>query len=207
MNLRELFCEHNQLDSLDVTNNIYLVLNCDDTVTVIGYETDSSAARNEQDVAVLKALIAEQQERGARIGENIIYSSKYRWENGRLVRINWDGVNLSGNLDVSELDALASLSCNINQLSRCDLRKYVSVESLDFNNHQLSSLDVSKNVALGVFGCNNNQLTSLDVSKNVNLRYLYCENNRLSNLDLTNNTELMFLTCDDEVVVTGYKDK
>lgn len=141
-------------------------------------------AKNEQDVATLKKIIAEQRERGATIIEDLNNESVYTWENGRLIEIYWRETNLSGNLDVSDLTNLTSLNCYGNELT---------------------SLDVANLTNLTYLDCHNNQLTSLDITNNTELEDLRCSRNQLTSLDVTNNTKLKNLGCDDTVIVTGYK--
>lgn len=184
-----------------------------------------STDKNEQDVVALKALIAEQRGRGAKVSENIDYTDEYKWENGKLMAICWTAKDLCGNLDVSGLKSLLKLDCSFNQLSGLDVSKNTSLtylnccesqlnsldvskntllEYLDCGSSELSSLDVSKNTLLTDLWCIDNQLSNLDVSKNTALIVLHCVSNQLTALDLTNNTELTELKCDANVTVTGY---
>ena len=100
-------------------------------------------------------------------------------------------------LDVSKNTALKKLYCRYNQLTSLDVSKNTALENLCCDNNQLTSLDVSKNTALIDLYCNDNQLTSLDVSKNTALEYLHFENNQLSSIDLSKNTALIDLRCEN----------
>jgi len=98
-------------------------------------------------------------------------------------------------LDVSKNTALQNLSCSENQLTSLDVTNNVAVQGLYCDNNQLTSLDVTNNVELQQLYCYNNQLTSLDVTNNVAVQQLYCFNNQLTSLDVTNNVELQQLYC------------
>ena len=149
------------------------------TPPVSSNPTNAPTGSHEKDVAVLRALIAEQRGRGATVNEDLQDSEQYIWDNGRLIGINWYQKNLSEKLDVSELTELVSLDCNFNSLS---------------------SLDVSSNVKLDYLSCSSNNLSSLKVSNNINLTELECEANDLSSLDISNNVNLTYLRC-------GYNDQ
>ena len=61
--------------------------------------------------------------------------------------------------------------------------------------NQLTSLDVSKNTRLTKLNCYGNQLTSLNVSGCTNMINLYCNNNKLTSLDVSECTALTTLEC------------
>ncbi len=154
-----------------------------------------STDKNEQDVVALKALIAEQRGRGAKVSEDIDYTDEYKWENGKLMAICWTAKDLCGNLDVSGLKSLLELDCSFNQLSGLDVSKNTSLTYLNCCESQLNSLDVSKNTLLTNLHCDGNQLTNLDVSRNTLLTELWCGLNQLTNLDVSKNTLLEYLDC------------
>ncbi|MBE5959052.1 MAG: hypothetical protein E7254_09370 [Lachnospiraceae bacterium] len=56
--------------------------------------------KNSEDVKVLRKLIKEQKEAGALVSENLD-SEQYEWdEEGKLIRIDWEGLDLKGDLNV-----------------------------------------------------------------------------------------------------------
>ena len=135
------------------------------------------------DAEALKNLIAEQKKQGAssELSEDIQNSEQYTWENGRLVGIDWEVVELKGELSTEKFSALRYLDCN---------------------NNQLTSLDVTKNTALTTLSCGGNQLSSLDVTKNTALTSLSCSG-QLTSLDVTKNTKLLddAIRCDANVII------
>lgn len=112
----------------------------------------------ENDAEALKNLIAEQKKQGAssELSEDIQNSEQYTWENGRLVGIDWEGVELKGELSTEKFSALTSLVCYGNQLTSLDVTKNTALTSLDCRGNQLSSLDVTKNKESLDIGCDAN---------------------------------------------------
>ena len=165
--------------------------------------TEVPGGSHEQDVAALKALIADQRSRGATVSEDINAEGEYQWEDGRLVEIYWNAKGLTGDIDLSEFTALRIFECGFledydetpNQITGLDVTKNVALEWLNCGRNQLTSLDVSKNVELVWLSCDFNQLTSLDVTNNTALQVLYCYDNQLTSLDITKNVALGELGC------------
>ena len=150
------------------------------TATPLATSTNAS----ENDAEALKILIAEQKKQGALswLSEDIQDSEYYTWENGRLVGIDWEEVDLKGELSTEKFSALRYLNCSCTDLS---------------------SLDVTKNTALTYLDCGGNQLSSLDITKNTALTELHCYGNQLTSLDVTKNTELLDnnISCDENVTI------
>lgn len=82
--------------------------------------TNETQDKDEQDVTALKALIAEQRGRGAKVSEDLS-SDEYGWENDRLITINWNYKKLSGELNVNSLVNLTQLYCDHNKLTSLDV--------------------------------------------------------------------------------------
>ena len=110
-------------------------------------------------------------------------------------------VGLWGNqlreLNVSNNPQLGWLNCDSNQLTGLDLSDNPALEWLDCRSNQLTTLDLTNNPALLSLICLNNQLRELDLAKNTVLKELFCGNNLLTGLDVTKNVELMHLGCSD----------
>lgn len=155
-----------------------------------------SEEANEQDVAALKAIIAEQRSRGAKVSEDLS-SGEYSWENGRLHSISWDYKKLSGDMDLSRLDALEELYVEDNNLTSLNVSKNHALNTLWCDENPLKNLDVTKNTALTSLDCSSDGLTSLDVSQNKKLTYLSCVDNFLESFDVSQNVALESLSCSD----------
>ena len=103
--------------------------------------------------------------------------------------------NFLSELDLSHNTELISLTCSNNGLGKLDLSHniYLTYVYLSFN--LVSKLDVSKNTLLTSLGCSGNKLTELDVSHSTALTYLDCSRNQLTELDVSHNTALEYLYC------------
>jgi Leucine-rich repeat (LRR) protein len=174
--LTALYCDNNQLTSLDVTKNTALTgLYCDNNQL-----TSLDITKN----TALTGLYC----------NNNQLTSLDVTKNTALFWFYSEGNQLTS-LDVTKNTALITLYCDNNQLTSLDVTKNTALTTLYCDNNQLTSLDVTKNTALNDLRCSNNQLTSLDVTKNTTLFQLYCNYNQLTSLDVTKNKGLSPLHC------------
>ena len=161
-----LYCDYNQLTSLDLSNNTAL--------------TELSCSGNQLTSLDLS---------------NNTALTDLRCSNNQLTSLDLSGcaaltyLNCYGNqltsLDLSKNTALTELDCAHNQLTSLDLSKNTALESLSCYSNQLTSLDVSNNTALTILQCEYNQLTSLDLSNNTALTELECYSNDITSLDVS----------------------
>jgi len=93
------------------------------------------------------------------------------------LRYLWCSGNELSTLDISGCMNLYSLSCDRNQLSKLDISNCKDLNFLSCMDNQLSALDVSNCAKLEHLNCGNNQLISLDVSQNISLKELLCSYN------------------------------
>jgi Leucine-rich repeat (LRR) protein len=107
----------------------------------------------------------------------------------------WCYSNLLPGLDVSNLSSLQFLECENNQLTSLNVANSTSLKLLNCHSNQLTSLDVSTLTSLENFFCHTNQLTSLDVSNSPNLLYLQCHTNQLTSLNVIGLNNLIHLWC------------
>ena len=176
--LTTLYCDRNQLTSLDVSNNTALTyLSC-------GYNplTSLDVSKN---TALTTLYCSSNQLTSLDVSKNTALTTLYCDQNQLT------------SLDVSNNTALTTLSCYCNQLTSLDVSNNTALTTLYCSSNQLTSLDVSKNTALTTLYCDCNQLTSLDVSNNTALEYLRCDYNQLTSLDVSKNTALTTLNCDN----------
>ena len=174
--LKYLFCDHNQLTSLDVSKNTALTsLHC--------YNNQLTSLDVSKNTALTSLTCYNNQLTSLDVSKNTALTTLY-CDNNQLT-----------SLDVSKNTALTSLACSNNQLTSLGVSKNTALTYLNCENNQLTSLGVSPNTALTSLYCDNNQLTSLDVSQNTALTSLYCDNNQLTSLDVSKNTALTTLYC------------
>lgn len=174
--LKGLYCEGNQLTTLDVSKNIALEsLDCS--------ENQLTALDVSKNTTLVNLVCDRNQLTVLDLSKSPALTNLYCYSNQLTT------------LDVSKNTALHHLECYDNQLTALDLSKNTALVNLYCWYNQLTTLDVSKNTALQQLDCYNNQLTALDLSKNTVLESLDCGNNQLKALDLSQNKELQFLFC------------
>ena len=175
--LKRLYCDDNQLTSLDVSKNTALTyLDCyDNQLTSLDISKNTALTYLDCYGNQLTSLDVS--------------------KNTALTYLDC-GRNQLTSLDVSKNTALTYLDCRRNQLTKLDVSKNTALTDLDCRSNQLTKLDVSKNTALTTLYCWDNQLTKLDVSKNTALTDLACYKNQLTSLDVSKNTALTELDCD-----------
>ena len=181
--IKTLFCDGNQITSIDLSNNIAL--------------EDLSIGDNQ-----LTALD---------VSKNIALKSLY-FHNNQLDSINvskntalrW--LYMTGNkvkdLNVSKNTALVHLTCSSNLLTTLDLSQNKALEDLICDHNQLTELDISKNILLNGLYCNSNKLNVLNTSKNTNLVRIECDSNKITRLDTSNNLLLSGLNCNSNLLTS-----
>lgn len=174
--LQNLQCQGNELTSLDLTSNTFLIqLNC------------ASNQLTSLDISNLQNLVNVDCSYNQLSNLNMVGSSAIT--NLRC------GSNSLTNLDLNSITALQLFDCSFNSLTSLDLTDNVALATFYCNENQLTSLDLSHNSALGYVNCNKNQLTVLTIAENNTLTYLDCSENNLATLNLESNTALQELHC------------
>lgn len=200
-NLDNLLCDQNELETLDISRNPMLkdIFSCDQNVKVqrAPEEAQEAApAKNEDDVRILLTIIEEQNVL-SEMPEDL-NDKCYQWdENGRLTGIYLNSCRLSGNLDLSGLDALKKLDCGNNALESVNVSTCLELEELYCGHNQLKSLDIGNNKSLKKLECGANQLANLNVRANPDLVQLNCHGNLLESLDVSRNAALEELICNN----------
>lgn len=179
--LDNLYCQFNQLTSLDVSKNTKLN-------SLICYQNQLTTL-NLGDITTLVYLAC---------GENKLTSLDVS-KNTSITSIQCQDNQLTL-LNLGNISTLTDLNCSRNRLTSLDVSRNVSLQYLDCGGNQLVSIDVSKNTALKLLDCRDNQIDSLDVSRNTVLEPLNCSNNKLTSLDVSNNTALTSLFFDDNEI-------
>ena len=193
-NLKKLRCSHNQLTSLDVSENTVLdTLYCGDNQL-----SNLDVSQN----TALKELYC---------GGNNLTSLDVS-QNAELEYLYCDDNNLTS-LDVSNNPKLYALKCNENNLTSLDVSKNTALAELSCGYNQLSSLDVRQNTALQTLYCAQNQLTELDLSRNNKIFELEANNNYLTSLNVENtsididNSGLVFAALGNTYPITVGSDR
>lgn len=177
--LRKLICNTNQLTQLDLSKNpdIYY-LNCSDNQL------------EQLDVSHLKDLVllnCSNNDLAQLDVKNSIF----------LVTLNCSANQLTElDADVKHKTRLVSVECQNNQLTTLILGQNKLLKKLNCAHNQLTQLNLDNMSALEELNCFDNQLTVLDVSSSQNLTKLWLGDNHLTSLNLDNNPNLNFSSTD-----------
>lgn len=177
--LEKLICNKNQLTQLDLSKNLKIYhLNC------------SENQLEQLDVSNLKAL------------ENLDCShndlEQLDVRNSKFLRALYCSWNRLTELDadVSHKFQLEKVECQNNQLTSLILGQNKLLNKLNCAHNQLTQLNLNNMISLKDLNCFNNQLTVLDVSDSPKLTTLWLGDNHLTSLNLDNNPKLDFSLTD-----------
>ena len=158
--LEYLFCQGNQLKSLDLSKNTKLTyLNCGGNQLT---SLDLSGC-----TAMTELWCFENQLTSLGISKCTALTKLYCYKNQLT------------SLDISACTALESMNCSSNQLTSLDVLRCSGLQLLNCSENQLTSLDLSHNTVLESLQCYDNKLTSLNVT-NTALVYIGCYRNQLN---------------------------
>ncbi len=177
--LEKLICNKNQLTQLDLSKNpnIYF-LNC------------SWNQLKQLDVSHLKDLVTLDCSHND-LEQLDVKNSK------SLVALNCSANQLTElDVDVTHKPNLERVECQNNQLTSLILGQNKLLKKLNCAHNQLTQLNLNNMSALKELNCANNQLTVLDVSDSPELTTLWLKNNHLTSLNLDNNPNLNFTITD-----------
>ena len=165
--LTTLYCNSNQLTTLDVNNNPALVtLSCSNNQLTSLIVTGNSALRNLYcDMNQLKVLD---------LSQNNALECLHCWSNQlidldlqnntSLIELRCEGNNLSM-LKVNACAELQYLNCAVNQLEELRVNNLPQLETLYCQQNVLKNLIVEGCSSLKTLNCSNNQLSFFDVSR------------------------------------------
>ena len=177
--LEKLICNKNQLTQLDLSKNpnIYF-LNC------------SWNQLEQLDVSHLKDLVTLDCSHND-LAQLDVKNSIF------LVTLNCSANQLTElDADVKHKTRLVSVECQNNQLTTLILGQNKLLKKLNCAHNQLTQLNLDNMSALEELNCFDNQLTVLDVSSSQNLTKLWLGDNHLTSLNLDNNPNLNFSSTD-----------
>ena len=150
------------------------------TASAAPSQTPALQKKNDADVTELQNIIKTQQTAGAAVSGDLD-NSQYEWSTeGRLKKIKWDNLRISGELSLEKLDGLEEVSCQ---------------------NNELTKLIFGKNMVLKSVNCTNNKLVLLTVNQCYGLQYLYCKGNLFTSLDIAGLNYLLNPECDEGVKI------
>lgn len=175
-NLKTLYCDFDELLSLDVSHNTKLeVMYCPQN-----HLTSLDVSHN-PNLRVLSCVYNQLDELD--VSHNPLLERLYCSGNG------------FENLDLTHNSNLHVLYSHFNALTDLDISRNPNLEDLYISNNSLSSINLSNNLNLRGLSVESNRLTSLDVSRNTSLEYLYCGYNQLASLNVQKCPALIELDC------------
>ena len=167
--LDSLYCEYNQLTSLDVSNNTYLFnMRCGNNQLIT---LDVSQNQN------LKFLYCEDNQIASLDLSGAVNLQDIYCEHNQLT-----------SLDVSNNVLLKWLMCYQNQIGLLDISNLTILSDFDCSYNNIASLDISNNIQLIALDCHDNNLTLLDMRNG---------NNQNMDLNTSNNINLTCISVDD----------
>lgn len=198
-NLKELNCENNSIQKLDLRQNPMLkTLKCNKNQLIqldlsknpdIDYLNCSDNQLEQLDVSHLKL--------------DYLYCSNNKLEQLDVKNSKWlreldcSKNELTGlDVDVTHKPNLIRVECQNNQLTSLILGENKGLKKLNCANNQLTQLNLNNMSSLKELNCFNNQLTVLDVSNSPELTILWLGDNHLTSLNLDNNLKLDFSLTD-----------
>ncbi len=174
--LEILDCSHNQLNSLDLSQNAKLK-------HIYCQKNQLSSLDISENEALLRL--------------DCSYSWLQSLDVSKSIALEY--LDCSGNrlesLDVSKCTKLKQLHCYGNQLASLTVGQKTELKEFLCNANQLTSLDISKCTSLERLICDNNQLTSLETKNCTKLKGLLCNYNQLKTLNISDNVALEEFWC------------
>lgn len=199
-NLKELNCENNSIQKLDLRQNPKLeklicnknqLTQLDLSMNPKIYHLRCSENQLEQlDVSHLKDLVT------LDCSHNDLEQLDVK-NSISLVTLNCSANRLTElDADVKHKTHLVSVECQNNQLTSLILGQNKGLKKLNCAHNQLTQLNLNDMRSLEELNCFDNQLTVLDVSSSQNLTKLWLGDNHLTSLNLDNNPNLNFSSTD-----------
>lgn len=174
--LTELYCGHNELTKLDVSNNIKLIkLHCIDNQLK---KLDVTNNLDLKDFYFMNNEISK------------IDVSK----NTKLMYLNAQENQLTS-IDVTKNTELTFLDCSYNQLTSIDLSNNKHLWSLHLWDNPLKKIDVTNSPNLRGLTLSSTQISEIDLSMNPKLGTFHASFTLLKKLDFSHNPELQSIRC------------
>ncbi|QQX75459.1 MULTISPECIES: T9SS type A sorting domain-containing protein [Aequorivita] len=180
-NLKELNCQSNFLNELNISSNISLE-------RLICYNNNIQVL-NISNNPLLQIL---------QISSNNLTTISAS-NNANLEEINCDNNNLT-TIDVSQFPNITNISCSDNNIVGLDVSNNQFLEILWCFGNEISELDVSQNPNVRFLWVSNNELTNLNLENNLLLETFYAVENPISNFDFSSNINLRVLNISNTLI-------
>ena len=173
-NLERLWCDCNQLTSLNVSKNTKLI----DLSCALNKLTSLNLSNN----TLLEDLYC--------AGNSL---TSLDLSKNTALKYVFCSENKFTSLDFSKNINLETITCDCNSLTSLNVKNLKKLDNLACHMNKLTSLDLSTNVNLTMLHCHTNQLTKLNIKNNHKLEILSCYTNQLTSLDLSGCPQLEHL--------------
>jgi len=213
--LTTLYCDQNQISSIDVTNLINLInlvcgcscsggnllttLDVSQNVNLVFLQCEMNSLTS---LDVSNNLLLEHLDIGWNPIDLIELSSNILLKHFSLYNYPLETLT---SIDVTNNPDLEYLNVGNNQITSIDLTNNNKITYLSTSGNVLESLDVNNMQNLEVLLCGNvgggGQIINLDLTNNPLLNRLHCEGNQIAGvLDLSNNPLITWLTCENNEI-------
>ena len=203
--LKELYCGHNNLTVLYLSNNkaleyLYcpwnnlrdLDLSKNTVIKSLQCEDNQLMQLDLKNNSLLEEL---------HCGSNDLQDLRFG-KNTAIKHISCYGNELA-ELDVSNSPLLMYVDCHDNTITDLNVQDCALLENIWCSDNSLINLDISTNTALVSLCCDNNQLANLSIEKTPEMQVLYCQNNQLTELNISQCPSLLALIDNNEPTIQG----
>ena len=195
-NLEQLFCNNNNLGTIDISQNTLLTrLDCgDNTLGSLNLMANRFLTRLDCSQNLLSQLDLSGNSTLDTLFCNSNQLTSLSLLSNPLLRFLQAENNQLVDIDLSNNSILGTLFLSSNQFTSVDVSPLDSLQVFHCNNNQLSSLELSQNSVLWELSCKSNQLVDLNLQGNPGLIALFSDNNRIAEIDLSQNAALRVLS-------------
>ena len=103
-----------------------------------------------------------------------------KWNGNNISEIDFSYKQLTGEIDLSNFEALTSFKAPFNQLTNVTLSGCTNLTKLDLSYNEISNIDLSTCTSLENLNLQNNSIYTLDLTSNTALNTIYISNNYLN---------------------------
>jgi Leucine-rich repeat (LRR) protein len=202
-NLTELYCQSNQLRSLDVKNGNNEQITAFDarnnpSLSCIAVDDEAYSAANWPNVDVeglfneegcAVVYIPDAGFKAALLANTSINTNRDMRDPGKRSCVHRNDIQVpsTGISDMTGLEAFTNLKADLTavaiNLNQLDVKANELLTQLNCSNNQLSRLALRSNPLLEQLDCSNNQLGLLDLRMNNALKDVLCQSNQLHSLE------------------------
>lgn len=158
-----------------------------------------NAEKKQSDKKALTKLI-KSKKAGSKISTNLDDEKQYTWDkNGRLIGIEWGGMNLKGKISFASLPNLKVIAISWNKITQIDVSKNTKLEKLYCQKNKLTALKLTNNKKLEVLSYTPEE--NIDISGLKNLKEIRLQSGDATTLDVSKNTKLEKISINNTQII------